>query len=337
MVNQNGSLSFSICIPNYNYENYLQETINSVLNQSYQNFEIVVADNASTDNSVKAVKSFKSDKISLIENQYNIGFAPNLDRATQRAKNRFMILLSSDDIMHENALEEYAAVLHEQEERADQTILTSAVDIIDSDSSIVGSCYRAAGDLSYTRCIDKENENLPAPSSNIEKTRGTEALAHSLKSKESAAVFLATCYPRALYQQVEGYNSGYRIWPDNHFLHKLLSKDSQLIYVPKNLFGYREHTFNQLTVEKKNTTVKYQIDSYLHTLEFPKEVLEDLGMERDELIDVFLEKACLERGLVSVVNDNKMAALKYLAFGFATYPQLMLKLYRYHQKRKGKR
>ena len=50
--------SFSICIPNYNYGRYIGETIQSILNQTYQNFEIIVTDNASTDNSVKEIKSF---------------------------------------------------------------------------------------------------------------------------------------------------------------------------------------------------------------------------------------------------------------------------------------
>ena len=97
--------SFSICIPNYNYGDYIGETIQSVLNQSYQNFEIIVADNASTDNSVDVVKSFKDDRIRLIQNEINIGFSPNLQKATMYANGDFINLLSSDDLMKPNALE----------------------------------------------------------------------------------------------------------------------------------------------------------------------------------------------------------------------------------------
>ena len=46
------NIKFSICIPNYNYANYIGETIQSVLNQTYSNFEIIIADNSSEDESV---------------------------------------------------------------------------------------------------------------------------------------------------------------------------------------------------------------------------------------------------------------------------------------------
>ena len=70
--------NFSICIPNYNYGKYIGDTIQSVLNQTYQNFEIIIVDNASTDDSIEIIKSFKDKRIKLFLNKYNIGFAPNL-------------------------------------------------------------------------------------------------------------------------------------------------------------------------------------------------------------------------------------------------------------------
>ena len=66
MINQGPS--FSICIPNYNYAQYIGQTIESVLNQTYQNFEIIVVDNASTDNSVEVVKAFIDPRIKLYKN-----------------------------------------------------------------------------------------------------------------------------------------------------------------------------------------------------------------------------------------------------------------------------
>ena len=91
--------SFSICIPNYNYGHYIGETIQSILNQTYQNFEIIVADNASTDNSVEVIKSFDDDRIRLIQNNCNIGYSPNLHKATSCAQNDFILFLPSDDLL----------------------------------------------------------------------------------------------------------------------------------------------------------------------------------------------------------------------------------------------
>ena len=61
--------NFSICIPNYNYGKYIGDTLKSVLSQTYQNFEVIVVDNASTDDSLEVVKSFKDDRIKLFINK----------------------------------------------------------------------------------------------------------------------------------------------------------------------------------------------------------------------------------------------------------------------------
>src|SRR5689334_11988186 len=89
---------FSVCIPCFNHGRYLGETISSVLEQDFDDFEVLVADNASTDNSKEVARSFCDPRIQLLENRYNIGFAPNLQRVTETAKGKFMILLSSDDL-----------------------------------------------------------------------------------------------------------------------------------------------------------------------------------------------------------------------------------------------
>ena len=78
----NREIKFSICIPNYNYAHYVVETIQTVLDQDYENFEILVADNASTDNSVSLIRAIGDPRIQVHVNRFNIGFAPNLDKAT---------------------------------------------------------------------------------------------------------------------------------------------------------------------------------------------------------------------------------------------------------------
>src|SRR5690349_11456063 len=124
-MSQSGPPTFSICIPNYNYGRYIGETIQSVLDQTYPNFEIIVADNASTDDSVSVVESFKDKRIRLVRNRYNIGFAPNLQRATECAQMQFINLLSSDDQMKPNALEVYAGILEGLGEQADRAVIYS--------------------------------------------------------------------------------------------------------------------------------------------------------------------------------------------------------------------
>lgn len=313
--------TFSVCIPNYNYARYLGETIESVLRQTWPHFEIVVADNASTDASLEIVERFKSDKIRVFRNRYNVGFAPNLDKATAPARNEHLIALSSDDLMHPEALATYARVLEGLGERRHRAVLTSAVDVIDADSRPTAVIHRPPGALSYRRLELAEAGRLDWAALPVESHAGHEALNHALRAKDPPAVFLATCFSRALYEEVEGYNSGYRMWPDTHFLYKLLSRDSTLVYVPERLFSYRVHANNQMANEARSSALKYQVDAYLHTLEFPDAVLGELGLGREDLVDVFVEKSVMERGLQAMAAGNRQRALQCLAMGFATYPK----------------
>ena len=103
-------MRFSICIPNYNYARYLGQTIQSVLDQQDVEFELLVSDNASTDNSVAIVHGFADSRIRLKVNACNVGFAGNLDRVAEMATGDYMIMLSSDDIMHPRALSTYQSI-----------------------------------------------------------------------------------------------------------------------------------------------------------------------------------------------------------------------------------
>ena len=102
---------FSICIPNYNYAHFIKKTIDSVLIQDFTDFEIIICDNASTDNSIEVIREYKDRRIKLIRNKYNVGFSHNLDRVTRNAIGEFIILLSADDIMKKNALKRYYSII----------------------------------------------------------------------------------------------------------------------------------------------------------------------------------------------------------------------------------
>ena len=313
-------IRFSVCIPNYNYARYLSATIDSVLAQTYPHFEIIVADNASTDNSASVVESYNDPRIRLVRNRYNIGFAPNLDRATEPARFEFMLLLSSDDLMRPTALETYANVLSTLSEDAEHVVLTSAIDVIDSNGNLVGVSYRKAGAMFYSTTSPESAAIIDWERPSTEINAGHAVLAQLLRAKQLPAMFLATCYSRKAYDTVQGYHNGYRMFPDGHFLCKLLSQNPSLVYVPQRLFAYREHNSNQLSQEAASGALKYQIDAFMHTIEFPSEFLDRVGVSRQELIDVFVKKAVMERGLQSLAGGSWLRALKCLAFAFATYP-----------------
>ncbi|WP_457559293.1 glycosyltransferase family 2 protein [Candidatus Harpocratesius sp.] len=97
----------SVIIPVYNREKTINRAINSVLHQTYQNFEIIVVDDCSSDQSVKIVKSFIQNdfRIQLLINNINQGPNYTRNRGIKQAQGKYIILLDSDDDWEPETLE----------------------------------------------------------------------------------------------------------------------------------------------------------------------------------------------------------------------------------------
>ena len=94
----------SIIIPNYNNEKYLSQCLESILQQSYKNIEIVIIDDASTDNSIEILKEYekKYSFIKVIYNKKNQGVTKNRDSAIKIATGEYITTLDSDDYFIDN-------------------------------------------------------------------------------------------------------------------------------------------------------------------------------------------------------------------------------------------
>jgi len=92
----------SICISSYNHANYIEECIQSALSQTYSNIEVIVVDDASTDDSslrIQRLAERHSDKIRFYQNEKNQGVSLTANRAIDSAKGKYIALLGSDDRM----------------------------------------------------------------------------------------------------------------------------------------------------------------------------------------------------------------------------------------------
>lgn len=86
----------------YNGEKYIQEQISSILAQISKDDELIISDDYSNDNTINVIKSFKDKRINLIENNKNIGYAANFERALQKATGDVIFLADQDDIWLDN-------------------------------------------------------------------------------------------------------------------------------------------------------------------------------------------------------------------------------------------
>ena len=96
---------FSICISLYNMEKYIEASLLSVLNQSFRNFEIIIINDYSTDNSGKIIERFKNnDKIQIINHEKNLGVYKSRIDSVFNAKGKYIIFLDPDDLFSNHNL-----------------------------------------------------------------------------------------------------------------------------------------------------------------------------------------------------------------------------------------
>jgi glycosyltransferase involved in cell wall biosynthesis len=97
--------SVSVCLPVYNGERFLAETIRSVLDQTYRDFELVVLDNASTDRSGAIARSFGDPRIRIERNRETLPQADNWNRIVELARGPLVKVVCADDLLHPRCLE----------------------------------------------------------------------------------------------------------------------------------------------------------------------------------------------------------------------------------------
>lgn len=95
----------SIIMPSYNTSQYIAETIQSVIDQSYQNWELIIVDDCSTDNTDYVVSKINDQRITFLKNKKNSGAAVSRNRALREAKGKWIAFLDSDDLWKPDKLE----------------------------------------------------------------------------------------------------------------------------------------------------------------------------------------------------------------------------------------
>ena len=89
----------SVVLPTYNRPEFIVLSIRSILNQTYRNFELIILDDASTDNTEEVVTSFKDKRIIFIKNKNNLGYATNIKNGFKMARGKYIFMISDDDII----------------------------------------------------------------------------------------------------------------------------------------------------------------------------------------------------------------------------------------------
>lgn len=104
----------SIIVPVYNAEKFIKDTIQTVKNQTYQNWELILVDDFSTDNSVDIINKNIEERIKLVKLEKNSGAAICRNKGVEKAKGRYIAFLDSDDLWRKEKLEKQLEFMREK-------------------------------------------------------------------------------------------------------------------------------------------------------------------------------------------------------------------------------
>ncbi len=149
----------TVLIPVFNSENYLEDCLNSIFNQTHDNIQIIAINDGSTDSSLQILEKYtdpKMQKNMAIISQPNRGLASALNLGISHIRGNWCKWLSPDDMLYPNAIE---VLLNEAKKQTDNTILYSNWDIIDDKGKLLRefheSDYNRLSDFDYNiRLLD---------------------------------------------------------------------------------------------------------------------------------------------------------------------------------------
>jgi hypothetical protein len=231
-----------------------------------------------------------------------------------------MVLLSSDDLAGPNALAVYQRLAEALGEHAEMAVFASDYHVIDSDNCIIGSAGR---DARLWRHANRHKALSDKLGCSVFHIPAKTLLKHALEHLRTPFGFATTCYPRSLYEAVEGYGAGSLMNPDKVFAWKILSVAADVYYVEAPLFSYRVHGSNQNAQQRQSGALKHMMDQYRATFDTAPAVLEAAGLSQKDLACAFVEHDVALRGLKAVAEGERHLARRHFHFGQAAYPALV--------------
>ena len=277
----------SVLIPAYNHENFVQETINSIINQTYSNIELLIIDDGSQDSTWEKILDMQPQCKQRFVNTYfltqkNSGTCITLNKMLKIAKGEYLYIIASDDIAKPQAIEKEINFLSQN---PDYSLVVGNNEFIDNNSKI---CYWDRNKntvynkdkATYLTFADFLKENKPFDFSSDE--FGTY---HTLYTGN----YIPNGYliRKAIYEQIEPFTPDAPL--EDWFLMLQISKYSKMKYIDEVLFSYRWHDSNTIKNKEK---VRFLLKK---------------TREYEEYILQHLEKSKVKKDVIEIIEKENMS------------------------------
>ncbi len=145
----------SVVMPVYNAERFLRDAIDSVLCQSFEDFELIVIDDCSTDSSYEILREYerKDSRVRVYKNEENKGVSFTRNFGVSKAKSEYIALIDSDDMWRKDKLSQQISIL---EKYPDTAVCFTASSFVDTDSIESNFIFHIPSEVSYKKLL-KQN------------------------------------------------------------------------------------------------------------------------------------------------------------------------------------
>ncbi len=249
----------SVCIPTFNRRELLAIAIDSVLQQTYQDFELMVCDDGSTDGTADLMAQFNDRRIRYIRHPQNIGKSNNMISGFQAATGEYFIKFDDDDRLTPSFLEKTSEVLNKN----------PPIDFVGTDHWVIDS-------------NTIRNEHLTELNS---QKWGRSELSQGMVQHLLEVTFVkqsfqigATLFRREVLTEVGYMRSNIQNCEDNDLLVRLALAEKQAYYLPERLMEYRFHA-EQQGLDRAVPYLKDKLN-YLESFHFESETIEKVRHDR---------------------------------------------------------
>jgi len=219
----------SVVLPLYNGEQFLNQAIDSLINQTFKDFELIIVDDASTDSSLKIARSLKDKRIKILLNKANQGLSKTLNQGIKAAKASVIARMDQDDISSPHRLK------------------IQLQELITGKYCLLGTCYQ---DIDHKGQTIKKIRRL-CSSSDLKKSLLTNTyFCHG-----------SLMFKKNIWQKVNGYDSRFDYAEDYDFISRIaLISGCKLGNIPKILYSHRVNPLGMsLSHQHKQQTARDKI------------------------------------------------------------------------------
>jgi teichuronic acid biosynthesis glycosyltransferase TuaG len=139
----------SIIAPMHNLSKFIGSTIESVLAQTYSNFEFILIDDRSSDNTIEIVETYKDDRIKLIKNTTNLGAGGSRNVGVAAARGKYIAFLDGDDLWYPQKLENQISFMRKRL----ASVVYTRYDIIDSNGTVYANSGAMPNEATYHKLL----------------------------------------------------------------------------------------------------------------------------------------------------------------------------------------